>query len=187
MSNAAVPQSRNARTGFIFAGIAAAMLALGYAAVPFYRMFCQATGFNGTPRIAERAQAPGEVVGKLVSVRFDANVQPKLKWTFGPEEPTKRVAVGAREMTFFDATNLTDRPLSGHAAFNITPEQAAKYFVKIQCFCFTEQTLQPHQSVRMPVVFYVDPKFASDPDTNDISEITLSYTFFPVDSDKADG
>ena len=96
-----------------------------------------------------------------------------------------RFAVGAREMTFFDAANLTDKPLTGHAAFNITPEQSAKYFVKIQCFCFTEQTLQPHARVRMPVVFYVDPKFASDPDTNDISEITLSYTFFPIDSAKA--
>jgi cytochrome c oxidase assembly protein subunit 11 len=95
--------------------------------------------------------------------------------------------VGAREMVFYTATNLTDRPITGHAVFNVTPEQVGKYFNKIECFCFKEQTLKPHETVRMPVVFYVDPKFLDDPDTRDISEITLSYTFFPVDSDGTAG
>ena len=177
---------RNARTGLIFAGLACSMVGMGYAAVPLYRMFCQSTGFNGTARIDLNAHAPGAVVGKIVSVRFDSNVNSKLDWKFGPEEQTKRVAIGAREMTFFDATNDGKAKVTGTAAFNITPDQAAKYFVKIQCFCFTKQTLSPGQSRRMPVVFYVDPKFADDPDTKDISEITLSYTFFPVDPSRVD-
>ena len=171
------------RTGLLMALIGCAMLALGFAASPLYRMFCQATGFNGTTqRAGADAASPGEVVGKIVSVRFDGNVSPKLRWHFAPERETERVAIGAREMAFFTATNLSDRPLTGRAVFNVTPEQVGRYFTKIQCFCFTLQTLQPHATQRMPVIFYVDPKFLTDPDTRDISEITLSYTFFPVDS-----
>ena len=185
MSTAAHSARRNGRTGFMFAGVAAGMLGLGFAAVPFYRAFCQATGFNGTARIDEGAQAPGAVAGKIVSVRFDSNVGNKMPWEFAPEEPTKRVAIGARQMTFFGATNDSDHAITGRAVFNITPDQAAKYFVKVQCFCFTEQTLAAHEHVRMPVTFYVDPQLARDPDTKDISEITLSYTFFPVASAKA--
>jgi len=175
------------RTGLLAALLALSMVALGFAAVPLYRMFCQATGFAGTTQRNEGGAAPGAVIGKVVSVRFDSNVAPKMKWDFRPEQLTERVAVGAREMIFYTATNLTDQPITGHAVFNVTPEQVGKYFNKIQCFCFTEQTLKPHQTVRMPVVFYVDPKFLDDPDTRDISEITLSYTFFPVDSAGAAG
>ena len=171
------------RTATLLALLVAAMVALGYASSPLYRMFCQATGFAGTTQRASADVAlPSEVVGKVVSVRFDGNVSPKLKWRFGPEQQTERVAIGAREMAFFNATNLTDHRITGTAAFNVTPEQVGKYFTKIQCFCFTQQTLEPHATARMPVVFYVDPKFLDDPDTKDISEITLSYTFFPVDS-----
>ena len=175
------------RTGLAAAAFAAGMLGLGYASSPLYRMFCQATGFAGTTQRAVTDSAPGEVVGKIVSVRFDGNVNPKLKWRFAPEQETERVAIGAREMAFFTATNLTHRPLTGRAVFNVTPEQVGKYFTKIQCFCFTLQTLEPHATARMPVVYYVDPKFLTDPDTRDISEITLSYTFFPVDSAGAAG
>ena len=164
--------------------LALAMLALGFASVPLYRMFCQATGFNGTVKEALNAKAPGAVVGKLVDVRFDANVKPGMDWTFEPDERVKRVAVGARELVFFTAVNNTDHTITGSAAFNVTPAQAGQYFTKIQCFCFTEQTLKPHERVRMPVVFFVDPGFARDPDANDISEITLSYTFYPVASPK---
>ena len=187
MSAAAHDSARNARTGLIFAGFAAAMLCLGFASAPLYRAFCQATGFAGTARIAEGAQAPGAIAGKIISVRFDSNVSSKLPWEFAPEEETKRVAIGARQMTFFEATNESDHAITGRAAFNITPEQAAPYFVKVQCFCFNEQTLKAGEHVRMPVTFYVDPKLATDPDTKDISEITLSYTFFPVDSSKTGG
>ena len=142
-------------------------------------MFCQATGWNGTVREDLTAHAPG-AVGRLVDVRFDANVQPGMGWRFEPDERVRRVAVGAREMAFFTAVNETDHPITGSAAFNVTPAQGGQYFVKIQCFCFTEQTLRPHERVRMPVVFFVDPGFAADPDARDVSEITLSYTFYPV-------
>jgi cytochrome c oxidase assembly protein subunit 11 len=175
------------RTGLLAGLLALSMVGLGFAAVPLYRMFCQATGFAGTTQRSEGGSAPGAVVGKVVSVRFDSNVAPKMKWDFRAEKPTERVAIGAREMIFYTATNLTDRSITGHAAFNVTPEQVGKYFSKIECFCFKEQTLKPHETVRMPVVFYVDPKFLTDPDTSDISEITLSYTFFPVDSAGAAG
>ncbi len=167
------------RTGLFAATVAAAMVALGFASVPLYRMFCQATGWNGTVREDLTAHAPG-AVGRLVDVRFDANVAPGMGWSFQPDDRIKRVAVGAREMAFFTAVNETDHPITGSAAFNVTPPQAGQYFVKIQCFCFTEQVLRPHERVRMPVVFFVDPGFARDPDARDISEITLSYTFYPV-------
>ncbi len=165
----------------------AAMTALGFASVPLYRMFCQATGYNGTARKALNAVAPGEVIGKIVNVRFDANVKPGMGWTFEPEERVKRVAVGARQMAFFTAVNNTDHTITGSASFNVSPDQTGQYFTKIQCFCFTEQTLRAHERVRMPVIFFVDPDFAKNPDTRDISEITLSYTFFPVASSKAAG
>jgi cytochrome c oxidase assembly protein subunit 11 len=170
------------RTGLLLALLVAGMVGLGFASVPLYRLFCQATGFAGTTQRAESDQVPGEVVGKVISVRFDGNISPKLKWDFRPERQTERVAIGAREIAFFTATNLTDKPLTGTAVFNVTPEQVGKYFTKIACFCFTQQTLEPHATQRMPVTFFVDPKFLDDPDTKDISEITLSYTFFPVDS-----
>ncbi|MBU3078149.1 cytochrome c oxidase assembly protein [Sphingomonas quercus] len=177
---------RNARTGLIFAAVAAGMVGLGFAAVPFYRMFCQATGYDGTARIDVNAHAPG-AVGKIINVRFDSNVSPKLKWRFAPEEGVERVAVGARKMAFFNATNLSDHTVTGTAAFNVTPDQAGQYFVKIQCFCFTKQTLKPGETVRMPVVYYVDPALLKDEDAKDISEITLSYTFYPVDQTDSAG
>ena len=184
MATASQLERAKRRTGFIMMLVAAAMVGVGFASVPLYRMFCAATGWNGTVKEDLTATAPG-AIGRLVNVRFDANVQPGMKWRFEPEERVKRVAVGAREMAFFTATNDTDHSITGSAAFNVTPLQVGGYFVKIQCFCFTEQTLRPHESVRMPVVFYVDPAFAKDPDTGDINEITLSYTFFPVAHPKA--
>ncbi len=168
------------RTGLLMVGLVAAMVALGFASVPLYRLFCQATGWNGTVQQRLNAVAPGPVAGRFVNVRFDANVSPSLAWRFEPDQRVTRVAVGVRQMVFFTAVNSSDRPLTGSAVFNVTPVQAGQYFVKIQCFCFTEQTLRPHERVRMPVVFYVDPGFAKDPDAADISEITLSYTFYPV-------
>jgi cytochrome c oxidase assembly protein subunit 11 len=172
---------RNRRVGMMAGLLVLAMVALGFASVPLYRIFCQVTGFDGTTRKAVGAHAPGSV-GKIINVRFDANVTPGMPWTFEPEQHVQRVAVGARDMEFFNATNLSDKPITGTATFNVTPNQAGQYFTKIQCFCFTEQTLQPGETMRMPVIFYVDPKLITDPDTSDISEITLSYTFYPVDS-----
>jgi len=168
------------RTAIAVAAVALFMVGLGFASVPLYRMFCQATGWNGTVQERLNAVAPGAVVGKLVNVRFDANVTPGMGWTFEPDDRVKRVAVGARELAFFTAENTTDHVITGSASFNVTPENVGQYFVKIQCFCFTEQTLKPHERVRMPVIFYVDPAFAKDPDTQNYGEITLSYTFYPV-------
>jgi len=191
VSIAVLPQDRNARVGIISLLIAVAMLGLGYAAVPLYRMFCQATGFGGTTQRSETGIAPGAVVGKIINVRFDANVSPSLPWRFAPEKNVARVAIGARQMAFFNATNLSDHAITGTAAFNVTPELAGAYFTKIQCFCFTSQTLKPGETVRMPVVYYVDPAILKDKEAGKFNEITLSYTFFPdksaVDSERAGG
>ena len=169
---------KNARTAGIMAVMVAGMLALAFASVPLYRMFCQLTGFDGTPLRAERA--PGAVAGE-VGVRFDANISPQLPWKFQPVQETVRIAPGARTQILYRATNLTARETHGEAVFNVSPEIAGKYFSKIECFCFTEQTLKGGQSVDMPVVFYVDPEIRKDPDTRRIDEITLSYTFYPVE------
>lgn len=191
MSQAIVHQGRNTRVGLIALAIAVGMLGLGYAAVPLYQMFCQATGFGGTTMRSATGIAPGAVVGKIINVRFDANVSPDLPWRFGPEKTIDRVAIGAREMAFFTATNLSDHPITGTATFNVTPLQAGQYFSKIQCFCFTSQTLKPGETVRMPVIYYVDPAILNDKDARQLNEITLSYTFFPdksaVDSGRAGG
>jgi cytochrome c oxidase assembly protein subunit 11 len=171
--------TRNARTALLASIAAVSMTGLGWASVPPYRMFCQVTGLNGTTQRGDLA--PGGI-GDKVTVRFDSNVAPDLQWRFRPERASETIDIGARDMAFFTAKNMSDRPITGTATFNVTPTQAGKYFTKIQCFCFTEQTLQPGEEVRMPVIFYVDPKLASDPDTSDVRAITLSYTFYPVDS-----
>ncbi|MDQ3079580.1 MAG: cytochrome c oxidase assembly protein [Pseudomonadota bacterium] len=155
------------------------MLGLAFASVPLYRIFCQVTGFGGTTMTADRA--PGAVAGEI-GVRFDANISPALPWKFEPEQATVRIQPGARTIVSYRATNLTARPTTGTASFNVSPAQAGQYFSKIECFCFTEQTLRPGQSVSMPVVFFVDPKLRTDPATRDIDEITLSYTFYPVEN-----
>ena len=170
---------RNTRTALMMALLVAAMVGLAFASAPLYRAFCSLTGFGGTPLRAEKA--PGAVAGKI-GVRFDANVHPGLPWRFEPEQRTVRIAPGQQTKIFYRAQNLSAKPITGQAAFNVTPDQAGKYFNKIQCFCFTEQTLKAGQSVDMPVVFFVDPKILKDEDTKDIDEITLSYTFYPVES-----
>jgi cytochrome c oxidase assembly protein subunit 11 len=175
---------RNGRTAGLAALLVAAMVGLAFASVPLYRLFCQVTGFGGTPMRADQFAASLQPTGKLMSVRFDANVNSALPWEFRPERHVERVAVGARDMAFYTAKNLSDRPITGTATFNVTPAQAGQYFTKIQCFCFTEQTLQPGEEMRMPVIFFVDPKILEDKEASRISEITLSYTFYPVDPPK---
>ncbi|MEP7130211.1 MAG: cytochrome c oxidase assembly protein [Sphingomicrobium sp.] len=175
----AIAQQRNTRTALIMALLVAFMLGLAFAAVPLYRIFCEATGFNGTTQRADRA--PGAVAGQ-VKVQFDANVHPGLPWRFEPEQVAVNVAPGARTQIFYRSQNLSARAITAQAVYNVSPDTVGKYFKKIQCFCFTEQTLQPGQSVHMPVVFFVDPAIAKDPDTKDVHEITLSYTFYPVET-----
>jgi cytochrome c oxidase assembly protein subunit 11 len=172
---------RNRRTGLAAVLFALAMLGLGYAASPLYRMFCQATGFAGTTRRASAAEAAAvSVTDRLVKIRFDANIERGMAWQFRPERGTDTIQMGGRHMAIFLARNLSDKVLTGRASFNVEPEQAGRYFNKVQCFCFTEQTLQPGQEVRMPVVYFVDPKMLNDPEARDIDEITLSYTFHPI-------
>jgi len=171
-------------TGFL---VALASLGLGFASVPLYRVFCQVTGFNGTTQRASASVDVKPVMGKTLSIRFDSNVAPGMPWEFYPEHPTDTVEIGARDLAIFVAKNLSDKPVTGSAVFNVTPTQAGAYFTKIQCFCFTQQTLQPGQEVRMPVIYYVDPKILDDPDNKDTQEITLSYTFNPVEQDDEQG
>jgi cytochrome c oxidase assembly protein subunit 11 len=159
--------------------LVAAMVGLAFASVPLYRMFCQVTGFGGTPIRAE--QAPGAVAGQI-GVRFDANIEPSLPWRFEPVQHTIRIHPGARTQILYRATNLVARPTTGRAIFNVTPLKAGQYFSKIECFCFTEQTLRGGQTADMPVVFYVDPRIRQDDATKAIDEITLSYTFYPVET-----
>jgi cytochrome c oxidase assembly protein subunit 11 len=170
--------TRNLRVA-ILAGIGVcSMTGLGFASVPLYRLFCEATGLNGTTQRGLRA--PG-AVNQKVTIAFDSNVSAKLPWKFEPEMREDTIDIGGRDMAFFKATNTSNHSITGTATFNVTPAQAGKYFTKIQCFCFTQQTLAAGETVRMPVIFYVDPKILQDPDARDIQEITLSYTFYPVE------
>ncbi len=170
---------KNRAVGVRMALLGLAMLALAFASVPLYRVFCQVTGFGGTTQKADAA--PGAVAG-TIGVRFDANIDPRLPWKFEPVQETVRIHPGARTTIYYRATNYTARNTTGQAIFNVTPTQVGEYFSKIECFCFTEQTLKPGETVKMPVVFFVDPKLREDPDTKDIDEITLSYTFYPVEN-----
>ena len=181
MAHAAAPMASgrsNRRVAFIALSMALLMLGLGYASVPLYRMFCQVTGYGGTTQRADEAKAAGvQVTDKTMSIRFDANVERGMAWQFKPLQRTDTVTIGERDMALFWAKNDSDKVITGTASFNVEPEQAARYFNKIQCFCFTEQTLQPGEAVKMPVIYYVDPAILDDPDNKDVEQITLSYTF----------
>lgn len=179
------PSRSNVKTGLMAGSLAVAMVGMGFAAVPIYRIFCQVTGFGGTTmKVSEAQAATVSATSKTMVIRFDAN-QRGLPWEFKPERPTDTVTIGARDMSIFIAKNSAAVPITGSATFNVTPQQAGQYFNKIQCFCFVEQTLKPGQEMRMPVLYYVDPKILTDPETKDIEEITLSYTFYPVETPKA--
>jgi cytochrome c oxidase assembly protein subunit 11 len=178
------PAARRNRTVVLSCLAALAFMgALTYASVPLYRLFCQVTGFGGTTQRAEKA--PGDVLDRRVSVRFDTNVAPGLGWKFEPVQRTMTVRVGEETLAYFRATNTSNKALSGTATFNVAPDVAGAYFSKIECFCFKAQTLAPGQSVEMPVSFFVDRAFASDRETAWVEEITLSYTFYPVDKPSA--
>ena len=169
------------RTGIMAGVLGASMMGVGFAAVPLYRIFCQVTGFGGTTMQVDEAKAATvQPTSDLITIRFDANTR-GLPWEFGPEQVTDKVVIGARDLAIYTARNSSSEATAGTASYNVTPEQAGKYFNKIQCFCFTEQALKPGQMIRMPVLYYIDPAIRDDPDTKNITEITLSYTFFPVD------
>jgi cytochrome c oxidase assembly protein subunit 11 len=179
---ASVPLERkNRRVALIALGGALAMLGLGYAAVPLYDLFCRVTGFGGTTQVATEADAANAAAlsagAPTISIRFDANTARDMPWTFRPRQVTDTVQIGQRDMAVFEARNLSSVPITGTATFNVEPEQAGIHFNKIQCFCFTEQTLQPGQEVTMPVLYFVDPKALDDPNMEGVEQITLSYTF----------
>lgn len=172
-------RKKNRLTAMVLFTVAGSMVGLAFAAVPLYKLFCQVTGFGGTPKIAAQppAAAPSD---RTITVRFDANVSPALAWRFLPEKTQVTVRADEPTLAFYRATNLSDAPLAATATFNVTPFKAGKYFSKIDCFCFTKQRLAPGEEVAMGVEFFVDPRIFTDPNTQDVTTITLSYTFFPA-------
>jgi cytochrome c oxidase assembly protein subunit 11 len=152
------------------------MVGLSFAAVPLYDLFCRVTGFGGTTQ--RSAAAPGAVGDRPITIRFNATTHPNLPWRFTPEQPSVTLRLGEEGLAFYSATNRSETPVTGVSTYNVTPEKVGRYFHKIACFCFDEQTLTPGERVDMPVTFWVDPKIAEDPSTRDVTTITLSYSFF---------
>jgi len=182
MTDTALPirDNRNRRLAIWLAVVVALMVGLAYAAVPLYQMFCQLTGFGGTTQVS--AGNLKGVIDRQMTVRFDSNVSSSLAWTVKPAKPvTDRI--GTVETVNYIATNHSRKAVTGQAIFNVTPDQAGIYFNKIECFCFTEQTLQPGETVEMPVTFFVDPDIAENADLDTIRDITLSYTFYAQDAE----
>jgi len=175
---------KNARTGLTVLGVILAMTALSFASVPLYDVFCRVTGFAGTTQTAQ--SLPDEIIDRVVTINFNADIDRGLPWYFAPEQRSINVKLGQKGITAFTARNKTDKPLTGTAIYNVTPLKAGKYFHKIQCFCFDEQTLAANQEVSMPVLFYVDPKMHEDPNMNDVKTITLSYSFFKAQTQELD-
>lgn len=169
---------QNRRVALGLSLFAALMVGLSFAAVPLYRIFCAATGYAGTPQRA--AQRSTKAVGETLTVHFDANVAPGLPWSFEPVEHEITLHIGENRLAFFRAVNLSKEPITGSAVFNVSPEIMGQYFTKVQCFCFTEQTLKPGQQIELPVSFFVDPKIVMDRDAKNVRDMVLSYTFHRV-------
>lgn len=176
------PTAQRRRNRYVFASLAVLVLGMNgfaYATVPAYRAFCQKFGFAGTPLIAASAPSADQVLaGREVTIRFNSDIDPALDWRFKPVQRSITLNVGATGLAFFEATNRHSEAVTGTATFNVTPLKAAPYFVKIECFCFTEQTLAPGETAQMPVTFFIDPDIALDKNLDDVGTITLSYTFF---------
>ena len=170
---------RDAAVAAVCGFIVVLMVGASYAAVPFYNWFCRATGFNGTTQVATSAPS-GAPLARKIAVRFDTNVAPGLPWKFEPEQTEIEVRIGQVVTVFYTVTNQSARTTVGQAAYNVAPLTVGAYFQKINCFCFTEQTMAPGEKREMPVVFYVDPSIVNESDNDDLNTITLSYTFYPV-------
>ena len=169
--------AKAARTALICAVVVVGMTGAAFAAVPLYRAFCQATGFDGTVRRADAA--PKASLDRTIKVRFDGNVR-NLSWDFEPEQVSQTVKIGDTSLAFFKATNTGSKPVTGTAVFNVVPEAAGAHFRKLECFCFQEQEIAPGETIQFPVVYFVDPELVKDPEAKRIDEITLSYTFYPA-------
>jgi cytochrome c oxidase assembly protein subunit 11 len=168
---------RNRNVAIVCSVVFLGMVGAAFAAVPAYRAFCQVTGYGGTIRRA--TSAPSETLERKLTVSFDTNIR-GLPWTFAPEQRSQTMKIGETKIAVFKVTNNADHPITARALYNVTPDQAGAYFHKLQCFCFSDQTVGPHQTVEMPVLYFVDPKFADDINTKDVTDVTLSYTFFPA-------
>ena len=182
----AAPQGhgrRNRRTAFAVSAVAAGMLGLSYASVPLYDLFCRVTGFGGTTQVAAAAPGAG-AAASLRSVRFNAHVTPGLAWEVEAPSGSLELRPGEEVRIVYTATNATGAPVTGTSSYNVTPNKIGPYFMKIECFCFTEQTLQPGETIEMPVVFFLDPDMDEDINTLSTPEITLSYTFFRVKTEE---
>jgi cytochrome c oxidase assembly protein subunit 11 len=176
---------RNALTALALSGAVAGMVGLSFASVPLYRLFCQVTGYGGTTKVA--AGAPDTASERSIVVRFNADVAGGLEWRFRPAQRKMRVRLGEVVLAYYIAENMSDTTLTGAATYNVTPHKVGGYFAKVDCFCFTEQTLAPGERVEMPVSFFVDADIASDPTVNEVTTITLSYTFFERPGGSAGG
>ena len=174
---------KNARIAWTLVAVVGGMLALAYAASPLYDMFCRATGFGGTPQVAQEGERP--ILSRTVNVRFDSNVDANLPWRFSPLEREVNVKLGEERLVHYRVTNVSQRPIVGTSTYNVTPETSGAWFNKLQCFCFTEQLLLPGQSMDMPVVFFVDPEMDKDRRYDNVRTITLSYTFFEAKTERA--
>jgi cytochrome c oxidase assembly protein subunit 11 len=168
-------RTRNRRLGLVMGGVAFGMVGLSFAAVPLYDLFCRVTGYNGT---TQRGLAAPGATDRTITVRFAAQTDRSLPWRFQAEQPSMTVRLGEEGMAFYTAANRAETPVTGVSVYNVTPEKVGRYFHKVACFCFDEQTLTPGQRVDMPVSFWVDPRIAEDPNTRDVTTITLSYTFY---------
>ncbi len=179
------PMTPQKKTALALVGVAVTMASLSFAAVPFYDWFCRVTGYAGTVSVSE--VAPDVILDRTMIIRFDASLEAGMPWTFKPQQTLMTLRIGETAIAFYEATNPTDRTIGGTASFNVTPDQAGGYFTKIECFCFTEQVLKPHETAIMPVTFFVDPAIVDDPEAKLIQEITLSYTFHetPLPQDQA--
>ena len=175
------PGKSNLRVAIMAGCVAVGMVGVAYAAVPLYRVFCQVTGFGGTTQRAEAS--PHTVLDRKITVAFDANVNSSLNWTFVPAQHSQTIRIGEQTLAFYKAVNNGSQPVTGTATFNVTPLAAGAYFSKIDCFCFSEQTLKPGEQVDMPVSYFVDPDIVNDPDMKLVNTITLSYTFYAVDEE----
>ncbi len=171
----------NRRTFAALGGVAAFMVGMAYAAVPLYDLFCRVTGFGGTPQTADIA--PDTVLDRTIKVRFDASTM-GIDWRFKPVQREVTLRIGEVGLAFYEATNLSDRPITGSASYNVAPYSTGGYFTKIACFCFTEQTLQPGETVQMPVTFFVDPAIVEDREASLVPSITLSYTFYETEESR---
>jgi cytochrome c oxidase assembly protein subunit 11 len=167
---------RMAVTAAIVSATVAGMTCLAFAAAPLYDAFCRITGYGGTTQTAE--SAPAQALDRRIEVRFDSNVAPGLPVEFAPSQRTETLRIGATGLAFYRVRNLSDEPVVARATYNVAPHVAGQYFAKLECFCFQDRTLAPGEEAELPVVFFVDPEIASDPDTKDIDTLTLSYTFF---------